>query len=240
MVALLALAALLGGGIAAISGFGIGSLLTPAMATLTPAKVAVAAVSIPHVIATAYRLWLIREHVDFRLLRSFGVMSAVGGLAGAVVNHFAASRALEVVLAVLLLFVGVGGLLGWTKRLRFQGPWAWVAGGVSGFLGGLVGNQGGLRAGAMTGLGVSRDAFVATATATGLVVDLARMPVYLTGQWEALLPLWPMILLMTVGVLVGTLAGMSLLRRIPEERFQKVVAVLLIALGLWLLLKPGA
>jgi uncharacterized membrane protein YfcA len=188
-------------------------------------------------VATAYRWWLIREHVDVRLLRSFGAMSAIGGLAGAAVNYFVVSRALEVVLACLLLFVGLGGLLGWMKKLRFEGPWAWVAGGVSGFLGGLVGNQGGLRAGAMTGLGVSRDAFVATATATGLIVDGARMPVYLAGQWRQLLPLWPSVLTMTVAVLLGTFVGTATLRRLPEQHFLRVVSALLLCLGIWLLIK---
>jgi uncharacterized protein len=233
-------AGLLAAVIASVAGFGIGSLLTPAMASTVPAKLAVASVSIPHFVATAYRFWLIREHVDLRVLRSFGLMSAVGGLAGAALNHFMASRALELVLAGLLLFVGVGGLAGWTRRLRFTGVWAWIAGGVSGFLGGLVGNQGGLRAaGAMTGLGVSRNAFVATGTATGLIVDAARMPVYFAGQWESLRDLWPHILVMTGAVVAGTFAGMYLLRRIPEERFLQVVSILLIALGAWLVAKPG-
>jgi uncharacterized membrane protein YfcA len=238
MMILLALAAVFGGGIAAVSGFGIGSVLTPAMATAYPAKLAVAAVSLPHFLATAYRFWLIREHVDRQLLRSFGLMSAAGGLSGALVNAYAGSRSLEIVLAILLLFVGIGGLLGLTKRLKFEGAWAWAAGGISGFLGGLVGNQGGLRAGAMTGLGVTRDAFVATATATGLIVDAARMPVYIGGQARNLVHVWPQIAVMSAGVLAGTLLGMAVLRRIPERVFLHVVSGLLIVLAAWLLFKP--
>ena len=235
---LLAVCSIVAGVIAAVAGFGIGSLLTPTMASIVPAKVAVAAVSIPHFVATAYRCWQLRDKVDVRLLKSFGVMSAVGGLAGAVANYFSASHTLEIVLGILLLFVGIGGFFGLTKRLRFEGPWAWIAGAVSGFLGGLVGNQGGLRSGAMTGLGVSRDAFIATATATGLVVDGARMPVYIAGQWQELVRLWPQILWMTIGVVVGTVAGMALLKRIPENIFFRVVSVLLVILGTWLILKP--
>src|SRR5437899_12396609 len=53
-----------------------------------------------------------------------------------------------------------------------------IAGGVSGGFGGLVGNQGGIRSAAMLGLNVPRDAFVATATAIALMVDVARVPVY--------------------------------------------------------------
>jgi uncharacterized membrane protein YfcA len=123
------------------------------------------------------------------------------------------------------------------KKLRFEGVWAWATGAISGFLGGLVGNQGGLRAGAMLGLGVSRDAFIATATATGLIVDFARMPVYFVGQWDELQRMWPTLAVMASGVLVGTKVGTQVLRKIPEAAFNRVVAVLLLGLGVWLLLK---
>lgn len=237
MLPLLSVLAIGGAIIAAIAGFGIGSFLTPGLSIYVPAKLAVAAVSVPHLFATAYRLWLVRSHIDYRLLKSFGAMSAAGGLGGAVATLWLSSRALEIVLAGLLIAVGLGGLMGWTKKLRFEGVWAWLAGTVSGFLGGLVGNQGGLRAGAMMGLGVSRDAFVATATATAIVVDAARMPVYLISQWGELRALWPAIAIMSIGVLIGTFFGMSLLKRIPEERFLQVVAILLIGLGVWLSVK---
>lgn len=232
-------AAAIGGSIAAIAGFGIGSILTPALSTQVPATVAVAAVSIPHFAATALRLWMLRSHIDLQLLKSFGVMSAIGGLCGAALSSLATSRSLEITLAMLLLFVGLGTLTGTTKRMRFSGPSAWIAGTVSGFLGGLVGNQGGLRAGAMTGLGVSRDAFVATATATGLIVDTARMPVYFAVRWSELAALWPLILGMTVTALIGTFIGTKLLRRIPEKQFMPIVAILLISLAIWLFAKPA-
>ena len=237
MLAVVAIAAIVAGGIASIAGFGIGSVLTPALTAQMAAGIAVGCVSIPHLVATAFRLWIVREHIDYRVLKSFGVMSAVGGLTGAAVGTVVAARWLEVVLAVLLLFVGIGGLQGWTKKMKFEGPAAWVAGGVSGFLGGLVGNQGGLRAGAMTGIGVSRDAFVATATATGLIVDLARMPVYFAVYWREIFDHWHWVAIMTGGVIVGTIIGMKVLRRIPESRFMTVVSVLLIALGIWLVAK---
>lgn len=58
---------------------------------------------------------------------------------------------------------------------------------------------------------VSRNAVVATAT--GLIVDVAPMPVYLAMQRRDVLPLWHYILLMTVAE-VGTLIGIKLVRPI--------------------------
>ena len=61
------LAGIAAGVIAAISGFGIGSLLTPVLSTQTDLKTAVAAVSIPHFIGTALRLWLLRSRIHLKL-----------------------------------------------------------------------------------------------------------------------------------------------------------------------------
>jgi uncharacterized membrane protein YfcA len=66
--------------------------------------------------------------------------------------------------------------------MRFRGSAAWIAGALSGLLGGLVGNQGGLRSAALLGFDLSKRSFVATATAVGLLVDGARMPVYVVTQ----------------------------------------------------------
>ncbi len=52
---LMAVAGLIAGAVASVSGFGIGSLLTPLLSLRVGTKLAVAAVSIPHLAATAFR-----------------------------------------------------------------------------------------------------------------------------------------------------------------------------------------
>lgn len=236
-LAAMALAAAVAGAIASVSGFGIGSVLTPLLSLRIGTKLAVAAVSVPHLFATAFRFWLLRKHVDRRLLLSFGLMSAAGGLAGAVVQIYVDSPALMLVFAILLIFTGVMGLTGLSQRLRFHGWVAWAAGFVSGMFGGLVGNQGGIRSAAMLGFDVPRHAFVATATAVGLIVDGARMPVYFATQGSEIAEQWPVLLAMIAGALVGTIAGERLLRRIPEPVYRKVVSGLVLALGVFMLLR---
>lgn len=236
----LAVVSILAGAIASVSGFGIGSLLTPVLAVRVGTKLAVAAVSIPHVAATALRFWLMREHVDRKLLWSFGLMSAAGGLLGALLHNYAGSPALTIVFGSLLIFTGLMGLTGLSERLRFRGWVGWLAGGVSGLLGGLVGNQGGIRAGAMLGFDVPRHAFVATATAVGLIVDGARLPVYLASQGEEMFALWPFLLAATVGTLFGTLVGERLLRRLPEGLYRRLVAGLVLVLGVFMIWQGSA
>ncbi|HET9796604.1 MAG TPA: sulfite exporter TauE/SafE family protein [Gemmatimonadaceae bacterium] len=233
MPVLLALVGLIAASIAAVAGFGIGSLLTPTLAIATGTKLAVAAVSIPHLVGTAQRYWLLREHVDRRVLLGFGIASAIGGLAGALAHVWVSSRALAVVFGIVVALAGVSELTGWMRRVRWGRRSAWSAGALSGLLGGMVGNQGGIRTAALLGFDVPKEAFVATSTAVGLFVDAARMPVYLATEWRAIAHIWPLVLVATLGVVVGTSIGTRVLGHIPPERFRPVVAVLLVILGVY-------
>jgi uncharacterized protein len=116
---LITIAAILAGGIASIAGFGIGSVLTPLLAVHVGTKLAVAAVSVPHLIATALRFALIREHVDKRVFLSFGLTSAAGGLVGALLHAKFSGAILSYILGALLVFAGVMGITGWSSKLRF-------------------------------------------------------------------------------------------------------------------------
>ncbi|HET7550787.1 MAG TPA: sulfite exporter TauE/SafE family protein [Gemmatimonadaceae bacterium] len=228
---LLAVAAVVAGGIAAIAGFGIGSILTPALALQTGTKVAVAAIAVPHFVATVQRFWMLRRYVDRTVLLGFGVASAIGGLLGALAHERAASSALTMVFGVLLILASVSQLTGWMERVRWGRTAAWAAGALSGLLGGLVGNQGGIRSAAMLGFDVPKEAFVATATAVAIFVDLARLPVYLISDWRSMLTVWPFVLLATIGAVAGTALGTRILGQLPQSLFRRVVAVLLLLLG---------
>jgi uncharacterized membrane protein YfcA len=237
---LLTFAGIVAGAIAAISGFGIGSILTPLLAAWMGTKLAVALVSIPHFIGTALRFAVIRQHVNRRVLWSFGITSAAGGLIGALLHVWLRSVVLGYVLGGLLVFAGITGLTGLASRMKFGRTAAWIAGALSGMFGGLVGNQGGIRSAALLGFDLKRDEFVATATAIALLVDVFRMPVYAATQFGQMAAQWPMIPVATVGVVVGTLSGKWMLSRIPQNVFRMMVASIVLALGVWMLVHPGA
>src|SRR5262245_29911260 len=202
-------------------------------------RLAVAAVSIPHLVATAVRFWRMRRDTDWSVLKTFGLMSAAGGLTGALLQHVATSPALMFLFAGVLMFVGVAGLTGLSQRLRFGRVAGWFAGAASGLLGGLVGNQGGIRSAALLGYELSPAAFVATATAIGLIVDFARMPVYVANDGHRLAGMAPAIALATGATVAGTFAGERILTLIPAPIFRKLVALLVLALGIYMFLRAA-
>ena len=234
---ILIVASTIAGGIASVAGFGIGSILTPTLSLFMDGKLAVAVVAIPHLLGTALRLYTIGAKVDRRVMWSFGLASAAGGLAGALLHWQSSGRWLMALLGVSLIFVAASEIAGFTRRMRFHGVTAWIAGVLSGLLGGLVGNQGGIRSAALLGFSLSRDTFIATATAIALFVDAARLPIYAVTLGDALWQSRATIAITSVGVIAGTLIGARVLRSLPEATFRKVVAVVLAILGAVLLFR---
>ncbi len=228
--------AILSGATASVVGFGIGSLMTPLLAIELGTTTAVALVTLPHAAATAVRCWRLRAHVDRAVLLRFGLLSAAGALAGALVYTRLEPGALTRVLGGLLLLTAVAQLTGWASRWQPRGPAVTLFGFVSGAFGGLAGNQGGLRSAALTAFRLPPRAFVATATAIGLLVDAARTPVYLWHAGSTLLTYWSPVGVATAGVLIGTLVGERLLMGLSPRRFGHVIGVAIGALGIWLLL----
>ena len=121
--------------------------------------------------------------------------------------------------------------------MQFSGAKAWVAGALSGMLGGLVGNQGGIRSAALLGFEMDRRTFVATATTIGLAVDAARMPLYFWQHGHELRGLVSWMAVATAGVIVGTVVGNRALGRTPERYFRRIVAIVLAVLGLWMIVR---
>lgn len=200
---------------------------------------AVAAIAVPHFIGTAQRFWMLRRHVHRGVLLGFGIASALGGLAGALLHTRASSRGLVILFGALVMLAGIAQLTGGIERVRWGRRGAWAAGVLSGALGGLVGNQGGIRTAAMLGFDVPKESFVATATAIGLFVDAARLPVYLATQWREIAELWPLLVTATAGVVLGTAVGTRVLGRLPQRTFRRAVAVLLVGLGMYMLVAAG-
>ena len=232
----IALVAVLSGATAAVVGFGIGSLLTPLLALRVGMPMAIAAIAVPHAAATAFRFWRLRGAVDWKVVRRFGLLSATGGLAGALLYTRLGGRPLTLALAALLVLTGTTGLTSLARRWSSPRA-AGLLGAVSGFFGGLAGNQGGLRSAALLTFSLSPAAFVATAAATGLLVDIARTPVYLWQAGPKLIALWLPLALATGGVLGGTLLGERVLLGMSRERFRRVVSLAVLALGVLLLVR---
>lgn len=199
-----------------------------------PAAPAVAVLSIPHAWATGIRLLRLRSDVHPPTFRQFGIASALGGLAGAALQSRLGSPVLTIVLATLLVLAGTTEV----ARRRIPLPptpfWRLVGGMLSGLFGGLVGNQGGIRAAALLGFQLRPRQIVATATASALLVDAARVPIYFLSAGSVIAGAIRVWLPIVIGVTIGTFLGVPVLGRIPAATYRRLVGGLLFLLGVGL------
>jgi uncharacterized membrane protein YfcA len=132
------------------------------------------------------------------------------------------------------MLAGLGELL--RRRVPLPQTPIWrVAGGVlSGFFGGLVGNQGGIRAAALLGFQLRPRQIVATATAAALLVDAARVPIYILSTGRLMTERATLALAITIGVSIGTFIGVPILSRIPDTLYRRMLGGLLVLLAIGL------
>ncbi len=131
-------------------------------------------------------------------LRAAVVVVSVPHFAATVLRAWRLRRAID---RVVLVRFGLASAAGRARR-RAAPRTIGEPGALSGVFGGLVGNQGGIRSAALLGFDLPREAFVATATAVGVIVDLARMPVYLATSAGAIAASWRLVVALGVVIIV--------------------------------------
>jgi uncharacterized membrane protein YfcA len=102
-----------------------------------------------------------------------------------------------------------------------------LGGGISGFIVGLIGTGGALRASFLTGLKMEKEKYIATAAVIALGTDATRIPYYISAgflpeEYYYLIP----ILFGTA--LAGSYVGRKIVTRIDQDKFKKVVLIAII------------
>jgi len=252
---LVGLAALGASALTLFSGFGLGTLLLPVFALFFPIRVAVAATAVVHVLNNLFKLALLRRHVEWRVVVAFGIPAALAAFPGAwllgvlparpwLTWHWGA-RSFEVtpvgvVMGFLILGFAALELVPSARRWRAPEaalPWG---GALSGFFGGLSGNQGALRAAFLGPLGLPPTRFAATQAMIACLVDGARLAVYGAGflGTHALATStggsWPLVATATAAAFVGAWLGTRFLPRVTLGFVRGLTAALLVVVGLGL------
>lgn len=160
-LALIGIVALLTAGVTLFSGFGLGTILMPAFALFFPVPLAIAATAVVHLANNIFKFGLMAKQADWPVVARFGVPAAMAAIVGAslltwfdrmpvVASYTIGGSVYEitVVKAVIGVLIVVFALLELWPRfqtLAFPPRWLALGGVLSGFFGGLSGNQGALR-----------------------------------------------------------------------------------------------
>ena len=145
--------------------------------------------------------------------------------------------ALTLTLGLLLVSTCIATVADLPSRVRIKGVVVGVFGLLSGLFGGLAGNQGGLRAAAMLSFSLPPVKYVATATATAMLVDVVRTPIYVWRAGSDIASLTTPLTVATIGVLIGTLLGERILLGLSMRQFRFAIAAFIGLLGVWLIVQ---
>jgi uncharacterized membrane protein YfcA len=246
------LVALLASGLTLFSGFGLGTLLMPAVAIFFPLPLAIAMTALVHLANNVFKTGLLGRYADLAVLWRFGMPAILAAFAGAwLLAQLAASEPIaryallgreyavmpvKLVIGLLILaFVGIEASTR-VKSMALDRRWLPLGGVVSGFFGGLSGHQGALRSLFLVKAGLPKEAFVATGAVIAMMIDLTRLGVYghdLRAQWQAVD--WWLLGLASLAAFLGAYLGSRLLHKVTIAFVQRMVAGLLVVVGLGLI-----
>lgn len=193
-IAVIAIVAALASALTLYSGFGLGTILLPAFALFFPAPVAVAATGAVHLLNNLFKGTLLRNRADWPTVAKFGVPAVPAAVAGAwtlawlgdtprlfewgaLGQRFGPTGAGLTIGLLMILFASLE-LQKWFHALQAPPRLMPVGGALTGFFGGLTGQQGALRSMFLLRSGLPAERFIATGVMIAILIDLSRLTTY--------------------------------------------------------------
>lgn len=232
------------------SGFGLGTILMPAMAFFFPLDTAIALTAVVHFANNLFKLTLLGKSARWDVVWKFGVPGFFAAFAGAKVlfllenappllTYSLGGRDFEItfvkmtVAALIVFFLALEMSPAFSK-LSFPLKFLPVGGAVSGFLGGLSGHQGALRAAFLVRCDLSKESFIATGVVIACLVDVSRIFVYSGHLSSGIGDNRVLLICATLSAFLGVFAGTRLLKKITMAAVQRIVSVMLAVIAVLL------
>ena len=231
------------------SGFGLGTILTPVFMIFFPVDLAIVLTGVVHFFNNIFKIILVGKNADKAVLFRFGIPAVIASFIGAwLLLHIPDSEPLytysifgktfevypvKLIISVLLIIFASFDLIPYFNKLQFGKEKLPLGGALSGFFGGLSGNQGALRSAFLIKAGLTKEAFIGTAVVVSTFVDFTRLSVYATrfvksGLTENII----LVILATLAAIAGAYIGNKLLKKVTINYIQVLIAIMLILISL--------
>jgi uncharacterized membrane protein YfcA len=238
-VALITILTIMASAVGTMTGFGTSTIMVPVLLLVYPAPQTLLFVGIIHWFGNLWKLLLFRHGFQCKIILCFGLPGIAATYLGASlmfkVSPGVLSRILGGFMIVYVLYLFLKG----SFRVK-QSTTASVCGGaLSGFLAGIFGIGGAVRAMFLSAFNLPKAVYIATAGAIAIVVDSTRLTTYIArgARLESML-LWTMPLFI-IASFIGAQIAKRIVDKIPQKHFRPVVAVFLFLVALKLLFLPA-
>lgn len=231
------------------SGFGLGTILTPVFMIFFPVDLAIALTGIVHFFNNIFKLLLVGKKADKKVLIKFGIPAVIAAVLGSwlllnikdtepLFSYGMMGKTFEVypvkfIISILLIIFASMDLIPYFKKLEFAKNKLPLGGFLSGFFGGLSGNQGALRSAFLIKAGLSKEAFIGTAVVVSTFVDFTRLSMYATRFTSSgLIDNLTLVICATLSAVLGAFIGNKLLKKVTLNFLQILVAIMLILISI--------
>lgn len=246
---IISLAAIVTSALTLFSGFGLGTLLMPVFAIFFAVDIAIALTAIVHFLNNLFKFALVGRYADRDAVLRFGIPAILSAFLGAWVllmlsgldpllaYDFFGKEAhitpVKLVIAGLMVLFAILELTPKLEGISFPKRYLPLGGILSGFFGGLSGNQGALRSAFLLRSGLSRDEFIATGVVISCLVDLTRLFVYGSHFLAADgLQNLPLLAAATTSAFIGAFIGSRIMKKVTMRAVQVLVSVMLFGIAL--------
>lgn len=248
---IICLAAFIGSGLTLFSGFGLGTILIPVFGLFFPIDVTIALTAIVHFLNNVFKLSLLGRYADKQIVIRFGIPSIIAAFVGAylltalaglnpLIEYSLHSKVflvtpVKLTIGVLLIFFALFDIVPTLTNIQFDRKYLSLGGLLSGFAGGISGNQGALRSAFLLRANLSKEAFIASGVTIACLTDISRLTVYSKeiikhqGEFN-----YQLILAATLSAFTGAYLGNKFIKKVTIKALQYIVAVMLIVFGLLL------
>jgi uncharacterized protein len=226
------------------TGFGLVTVLTPCFLFYFPLEIAIPLAATIHLIDSAYRFLFVAKNLNRAILLKFGLFSIPFAALGAFcfreldaittpihlysihMKIFAIMPLSLVVGAVTAAFAAIE-LFQPKILMKRQSNQYFLGGSLSGFFGGLAGQQNSARSIFLAPLKLSENSKLATALALACLVDVSRLFVYTP-------PIGAVFSVAMIGAFLGSLIGQHILHIKVDKSVRRTSAIALVIYGAFL------
>lgn len=217
-----------------VSGFGSSVFFVPLAGMLFDFKTTLALTGILHIFSTSAQVYLFRKDIDWKLLAKIGIPSVIFVLIGAELNDKVDLKYAELAMGIFLAAFATMFLINQDLRFKPTNFNAVAGGAVAGFLAGLIGTGGAVRGATLSAFDLQKGAFVGTSAGIDLAVDISRTIIYLRNGYLGSQYYWYIPVLMVLAY-AGAYIGKKILNLIPQKAFRKIVLVLILSIGIFMI-----
>jgi uncharacterized membrane protein YfcA len=219
-----------------VGGFGSSLFFVPIASYFLDFHSVLGITALFHVSSNLSKIAFFRKGVNVMLIIYLGIPAVLFVLAGAWLTQFIATKTLEIVLSIFLIVISLVFLYFNNIFIQPSKLNAITGGTLSGFIAGLVGTGGAIRALVFSAFQLKTEVFIATSAVVDLAIDASRSFVYWHNGFVHAHDLYLIPILLLVSI-AGTFIGKKILQYISESLFKKIVLFLILLTGVFTLFK---